>query len=71
MMKTTIRKLGNSHGVIIPQMMLLQSGIQTEAEMSVEKGVIVLRKPANTVRAGWAEAGKRVAAAADPEPEWS
>jgi antitoxin MazE len=70
-MKTTIRKLGNSRGVIIPQMMLLQAGIQEEAEMSVEKGAIILRKPANAVRAGWAEASKRVAAAGDPEPEWS
>jgi antitoxin MazE len=70
-MKTTIRKLGNSHGVIIPQMMLLQAGIQEEAEMSVEKGTIVLRKPANAARAGWGEASKRIAAAGDPEPEWS
>ena len=40
-MKTPIRKLGNSQGVIIPKSMLAQARLQDEAEMVVEKGVIV------------------------------
>ena len=74
-MKTTIRKIGNSHGVIIPVAMLAQAGIQDEAEMLVEKRTIVLRKPRKTVRAGWAEASKEIAAAGENpltgEFEWS
>ncbi len=74
-MKTTIRKVGNSHGVIIPLAMLAQAGIQDEAEMLVEKGAIVLRKPRKSVRAGWAEASKEIAAAGEKlltwELEWS
>jgi antitoxin MazE len=61
--KTTIRKVGNSHGIIIPLTMLAQAGIQDEAEMLVEKRTIVLRKPRKAVRAGWAEASRRIAAA--------
>ena len=61
-MKATIRKVGNSHGVIIPLTMLAQAGIQDEAEMLVEKRTIVLRKPRKAVRAGWAEASKQIAA---------
>jgi antitoxin MazE len=74
-MKTTIRKVGNSHGVIIPVAMLAQAGIQDEAEMLVEKRTIVLRKPRKTVRAGWAEASKEIAAAGENpltgDLEWS
>lgn len=73
-MKTTIRKVGNSHGVIIPLAMLAQAGIQDEAEMIVEKRTIVLRKPRKVVRAGWAEASKQIAASGDAATgdfEWS
>jgi antitoxin component of MazEF toxin-antitoxin module len=38
-MLTTWRKLGNSHGVIIPA----QIGLTGEAEMKAETGAIVLR----------------------------
>jgi antitoxin MazE len=38
--------------------------------MVVEKGAIVLRKPADPVRTGWAEASKRVAQAGDDVLAW-
>ena len=69
-MKVTIRKIGNSHGVIIPQFFLLQAGIHLEADMTVEKRAIVLRRPANESRAGWAEASKAIAAAGRAGFEW-
>ena len=57
-MKVAIRRLGNSQGVIIPKPVLAQVGLVAEAEMRVEKGVIVLQKPASSPRTGWAEASK-------------
>ena len=61
-MKITIRKMGNSQGVIIPKPVLAQVGLDDEANMSVERGAIVLRKPRLGVREGWAEASKAIAA---------
>jgi mRNA interferase MazF len=55
--------MGNSRGVIIPKPVLEQVGLTDETEMSIENGAIVLRKPAQCVRAGWATAAQRIAAA--------
>ena len=59
-MKTTIRKIGNSQGVVIPKPLLAQVGLEGEAEMTVESGALVLRKMARPARAGWAEAAQKV-----------
>jgi antitoxin MazE len=67
-MKIAIRQLGNSHGVLIPKPLLAQVGLKTEATISVEKGAIVLRKPAKGARNGWAVAAARIAAAGDDRP---
>lgn len=64
-MQVTIRRIGNSQGVVIPKPLLAQLGLSGEAEMSVEGGALVLRPPAKPVRAGWAEASKKIAAAGD------
>ena len=72
-MKVPIRKIGNSAGVILPQPMLFVAGIHEEAELSVEKGAIVLRKPRRGVRAGWDDAARELAAAGDAGllwPDW-
>ena len=69
-MKITIRKMGNSHGVIIPKPVLTQVGLEDEAEMSVEHGAIVLRRPREGVRAGWAEASKAIATSGDDALVW-
>lgn len=44
--------------------MLAQAGLEdaTDAEMTVENGVIILRKPAKLARDGWADAAKKLAA---------
>ncbi len=60
-MKIAIRRMGNSQGVIIPKPVLAQAGLEGEVELSVEKGAIVLRKPASNSREGWAEASQRIA----------
>ena len=64
-MKANIRHIGNSLGVIIPRPILAQVGLTYEADMTVENGAIVLRKPVAPVRAGWGDAARRVAAAGD------
>ena len=69
-MKIAIRKMGNSQGVIIPKPVLLQLGLGDEAEMSIERGAIVLRKPRNGVREGWAEASRAIAEGGDDKLVW-
>lgn len=60
-----IRPVGNSQGVIIPKLVLAQVGLEDEAEMIVERGALVLRKPTQPARAGWGEFSKKIAAADD------
>lgn len=59
----TIRNIGNSKGVVLPKPILAQAGLEdaADAELSVENGAIVLRRPPAPVRAGWAEAAREVA----------
>ncbi len=65
LMRTTIRKLGNSQAVLIPKPFLAQLGLENEIEMDVEGDTIVLRKPRSKAREGWAEANKAIAAGGD------
>jgi antitoxin MazE len=69
-MKTTLHKIGNAQGVLIPQAMLTQAGIDNEAEISLENGVIILRKPEPAVRVGWADASQEIAMAGDDVLVW-
>jgi len=63
----SIRRIGNSQGVVIPKPVLAQLGLNGEegAEMTVEGGALILRKPSRAVRVGWAEAAKKIAEAGD------
>lgn len=60
-MYVTIRKIGNSQGFVIPKPILAQVGLEGEAEMTVEAGALVLRKPAEPPRTGWAKAAQKIA----------
>jgi antitoxin MazE len=61
----TIRQIGNSQGVVIPKPLLAQVGFEGEAEITVEGGALVLRKPTHPVRAGWAAAAQKIAEFSD------
>jgi antitoxin MazE len=61
----SIRRIGNSQGVVIPKPILAQLGLSGEAEMTVEGGALVLRRPASAARTGWADAAKKIADAGD------
>ena len=63
----TVRRIGNSLGVVIPKPVLAQVGLSAHAEMTVERGAIVLRKPRKATRRGWAEAAQSVAKQGEDE----
>ena len=70
-MKTSIRKMGNSQGVLIPKPFLAQTGMDIgEVEMEIENNAIVIRKPQKKARDGWSEASKAIAATGDDALVW-
>jgi antitoxin MazE len=69
-MITTIRRLGNSRGVIIPKPLLEEVGLGKEAEIALEHGAIVLRKPQQNPRQGWAAASHKLVQAGDDKLVW-
>jgi antitoxin MazE len=69
-MLISLRRIGNSHGILIPKPLLAQAGLEGEVEMTVERDAIVLRKPRPRVRSGWADACKLIAHAGHDEIEW-
>lgn len=68
-MRTTIRKVGNSRGVLIPAALLAQCQIESAVELTVEEGRLVI-VPVRAPRAGWAEAAAAIAAQGEDEPLW-
>ena len=64
-MLTTILRLGNSIGILIPKLLLQQVGLVDQAEMRVEGEALVLRRPKAAPRTGWADASRKLAAAGD------
>ena len=69
-MEVTIRKLGNSQGVLIPKPILAQVGLEGVADLQVRDGVIEIRPLRRNPREGWAEDAQRVAAAGDDRLVW-
>jgi antitoxin MazE len=71
-MKTAIRKMGNSHGVLIPKPLLAEIGAKENdpVDMKVEKGKLVIAPIKRSPRAGWAEDSKRLAEAGEGGLVW-
>jgi antitoxin MazE len=71
-MKTPIRKMGNSHGVIIPKPLLEEIGAKPndQVELKVSKGRIVIAPVSSHPRAGWADASKRLRKVDDAGLAW-
>ena len=61
---STLRKMGNSTGMIVPKAILDQLGLATGAkiELRVENGEVIARPAERKVREGWEEAAKRIGA---------
>jgi len=68
--QVAIRKMGNSHGVLIPKPLLLEAGLSETAELTLNKGVIEIRPSKPHPRAGWAEDAQRLAAEPEEAPVW-
>lgn len=51
-MRTTLRRIGNSRGVLIPAALLAGCGIQNDIELRLE-GTRIVIEPATSVRTGW------------------
>ena len=60
-MQVTIRKMGNSQGILIPKPILAQLGLEGKADLQVRDGVIEIRPFQNNLREGWAYDARRVA----------
>lgn len=69
-MKTTLRKFGNSQGVIIPKALLMQLGWENEIEMTATADSIVLSKPRTHPRQGWAQASQQLTQYNDDALAW-
>ena len=69
-MEVTIRKMGNSQGVLIPKPILAQLGLEATADLQVRDGVIEIRAVRRNPRAGWAADAQRLAAAGADTLVW-
>jgi antitoxin MazE len=71
-MKSAIRKMGNSHGIIIPKPLLTEIDAKAgdEVDLSVKGGKIVVAPSRTLPRAGWAADSKRLAKAGERDPAW-
>ncbi|MEI6612940.1 MAG: AbrB/MazE/SpoVT family DNA-binding domain-containing protein [Betaproteobacteria bacterium] len=66
-LQVAVRAIGNSKGVVIPKIILEQSGIEGVVEMSVEGEKIILSKPKQAVRKQWSQDAKGIAQAGEDE----
>ena len=66
-MQASLRKIGNSSGVVLPKTILLELGVKTgdKLDLSIDSGKIVLSPVKRKVREGWAEDSKALAAAGE------
>ena len=69
-MEVTIRKMGNSQGVLIPKPILAQVGLQGRAELRVRDGVIEIRALRRNPREGWAADAQRLAQQGEDALVW-
>ena len=60
-MQSTIRKIGNSKGIILPQNFLKQCFIENEINIEVKDNTIVISPVDSQKRKGWVEAFKEMA----------
>jgi antitoxin MazE len=69
-MRTSLHRIGNSQGVIIPKPLLAQVGLSADVEMSVERDAIVLRRPTRAPREGWAHDAQAIVESGDSDLVW-
>ncbi|MDB5155893.1 MAG: peptidase [Mucilaginibacter sp.] len=60
-MKSTIRNIGNSRGIIIPQSILKECHIENEVNIEIHNNNIVISPAVELKRKGWEDAFKQMA----------
>lgn len=71
-MRSAVRKLGNSSGVIIPKSLLAEIGVSAgdAVDVTTDAGRIVLTPIPRHARTGWAKASQAIAASGDDGLVW-
>lgn len=71
-MRASIRRMGNSAGIILPKPVLAQLGVRAgdALSLSLEKGRVVLTPAKAPPRAGWEDAARTIAEAGDDALVW-
>jgi len=69
-MQVSVRKMGNSQGILIPKPILKQLGLTDAADLQVNGNVIEIRPLQRKAREGWAQDSQRLAAARDDALQW-
>ena len=71
-MRASIRRMGNSAGIILPKPVLAELGVKAGDDLSLtlEKGRVVLAPTKAHPRSGWAEAAKQIAEVGDDALVW-
>ena len=69
-MQVSIRKMGNSQGILIPKPILKQLGLVDVVDLQVNGNVIEIRPLKRNPREGWVQDSQRLAATADDAIVW-
>lgn len=71
-MRTAVRRMGNSAGIILPKPVLAELGVKAGDDLSLtmDKGRVVLAPAKMHPRSGWAEASMKIAASGDDGLVW-
>ncbi len=71
-MRASIRRMGNSAGIILPKPVLTELGVSVgdDLSLSMEKGRVVLVPAERHPRAGWADAARKLAADGEDALAW-
>ena len=69
-MQVSIRKMGNSQGILIPKPILKQLDLVDVSDLQVNGNVIEIRALKRSPREGWAHDSQRLTAAGDDALVW-
>ena len=66
-MRSVVRKMGNSSGIIIPKLLLSEIGMEAgdDVDLGVKDGCLIIAPMKPHPRAGWAADAQRIAEAKD------
>jgi len=69
-METSIIKIGNSQGLIIPKRMLKRLGVRRKVELRIQDDGLLIVPVEDIPRKGWAEAFAKASKKQEPEGDY-